>query len=575
MIALLGSKDYSKLHKNLEALHRSLVTYEPSIIARKRSGDLDDPYELLDIEYDASPERINEAYKKLKAAKSPEALEKQLKKQGIGEKDRKKRLKEARLSWSFIQDAYETLKNPNERALVRKELKNKIAQESRHEQSSKVAFNALFDALTTAFYPHAILKEIRGLLEQYKPQELEKATKQIELEKKVAERAKQVTRVETTPRRPAAEKSPYDEFYQKMAYEPKPVYPSQPHTPVTQPEKGGGKESKEGNLLNDEKIKGKGPDKGGKKEEGKKDEGKKDDKGGKQPGKDGGKDGQKDGKESKEGKFDKKDVEKYAAFNAVKELLSDAAKKKEAIPGAGEGEQIVLEDILANFETNIKGTGTDDTGIRQLKQFADAMHFEPLFEALKKIAPDAKNPKLSGDKGTHDDLCAEWEKSIWKPYSYLIKRWHDGIYGHLGKLRVTKRYGTWNQAKAKAVSLNTPEATHEDLLNKKWKKPEAKGNAVNLAAVRDLVRGIEFYFSKISDSCEKLRGKRPDTGPVIPRAKPKPVAPRPTAPEPVSDEDDDDDSESDAASTDAAQARNDRTGSPRAGAIPRLGAQGA
>ena len=194
LVLLLATKEFESLHKHLEALHKALATYEPAIIARKRSGDVDDPYEMLGIEYEATPEQITQAYNKLKDTQSPEAVEKVL--SSLDEKDRKKRLKEARLTWGFIQSAYETLIDPKERAIARKELKNKIEEEARHERSSRSAFEKLFDALTTAFYPHGVLKDIKGLLEKHKPQELELAKKTLEAEKRASERAKQTVRIE-------------------------------------------------------------------------------------------------------------------------------------------------------------------------------------------------------------------------------------------------------------------------------------------------------------------------------------------------------------------------------------------
>ena len=509
LVILLASKDFVKLHKNLETLQKALATHEPSIIARKRGAiNDDDPYELLDVEYDATPERITQAYKKLKAAKSPEAMAKAFKKQGISEKDGKKRLKEARLSWSFIQDAYDTLQDPNERALVRKELKTKIDQEARHEQASKTAFNAVFDALTTAFYPHAVLKDIQALLEKYKPQELEKAKKQLEVEKKATERAKQVTssRIEATPHRPGAERAPYEEFYQKIGFEPRPTYPMpQPTGPASGEKAGPGRKDE--------------MEKGGAKPEGKKD-GKKEEK------KDEKKDGKGEKKEEKKeaGKIDKKDLEKYAALDAIERILKAAAKKTTITftNGAGVAAQLTFDAIITNLEADLRAATPQDDGIKQLKQYVDEVELDGLFEALKKLAPEPKKKVLSADQASHDDLSKEWVKRIWEPYNYLIETWYNGIYGHIGKLRAAKRLLPWNQPKAKIYKLDTAEPTHDLILSKKWKKSDPAGTPINLAAVRDLMLGTNLYYTAINQACAaQMKGKKPKPAPVV---KPTPAA---------------------------------------------------
>ena len=109
---LLASKEFDTLHRNLEALHKVLATHEPRIIAKKRTGDVDDPYEMLGIDYDAKPDQIKAAYTKLKKTQSPEAVQADLKKKKVSEKVAKKKVKEARLSWSFIQSAYDSLRIP-------------------------------------------------------------------------------------------------------------------------------------------------------------------------------------------------------------------------------------------------------------------------------------------------------------------------------------------------------------------------------------------------------------------------------------------------------------------------------
>ena len=480
LVLLLASKEFEKLHKNLETLHKALATHEPSIIARKRVGD-DDPYEILEIEYTATPEQITAAYKRLKNTKSPEAVKKILKEKGFTEKESKKKIKEARLTWRFIQEAYDLLNDPKERALIRKELKNKIDAEARNDRASRAAFDRLFDAFTTAFYPQGMLKDIRGLLEKHKPQELEAAKKELEKEKAAAERAKKVTRIETTPMRPAfGETQPYKEFYEKMAQESymRPQYPTPPSYAGAKP---AGEPSEKAGAAAE-----------GKKEEPKKKEGKKEEKEKKEE-----KGKEKEGEE----KIEKKELPKYAALDTVERILKGAKKSIKVKDEEGKEEELDLADILENFKTNIKSGGADEEGIQQLMLFATENQFEMLFEALKTLAPDEKN-KLN------EAFCGEWKKRIWTPYGALLEKWHEEIYGRLLGQRFVKKHGKWNEQKAKKYMLDKAEPDKTALSTKKWKAPKmASKKEINLGALRDITNGIHIYSQAINKEC-KL-GKAP------------------------------------------------------------------
>ncbi len=531
LVLLLASKEFERLHKNLEALHKALATSEPSILARQKTGDMDDPYEVLGISYDATPEQITQTYTKLKETQSPEAVEKALK--DVAEKDRKKTIKKARLTWSFIQNAYETLIDENQRALARKELKNKIEEEARHDRASRVAFDKIFNALTTAFYPNALLKDIKSLLEKHKPQELELAKKTLESEKKAAERAKQPVRIETTPIRGGMQEEPYAAFWQKMAQESymRPMYPTPPPSvspPAGPSESPGAKSAQKGKEKGTEKKKGKG-------KEGKKDEKK-------------GKEKAEKGKE----KVSLKDVPKFAALAELEKLLKEAKttlevadepKRRKPTPPTPSDEnkeeekadeaadeskeeqqepdkkpktrQIKYETIGINLAKDLRIAVTraapgPDESAKQTRRYYEENKLADITKALKKLAPGKEKPD--------SQLCKEWGEKIMKPYGKLLKGWHSTFYSPLSHLQLGKRHPT----KSILYNLNTPEPTDKDFFkkdedtkdgkkpeDKKMQKPDKKeptatqpaGPAINLAEVRDTLKAMNAYVENINKGC--------------------------------------------------------------------------
>ena len=520
---LLSSKEFSGLHNHLKSLQNALATYEPSIIARKRTGDVDDPYEMLGVEYDATPKQITEAYNALKATKSPEAVQKAL--ASLPEKERKKRIKEARLTWSFIQGAYETLKDPKERAIVRKELQEKISQEERNEKISRTAFDKLYSAFTTAFYPHAILRDIRALLEKHKPEELEHAKKVIEAEKKAESRARVPTRIEIAPVRMAQAEEPYAAFYQKMAQESylRPTYPTPSFAPVTP------QAAEQGAQV--------GGGKKGEKKEGKKEGEKKEGKEGKEGGKKAGK---------KEEKITEKDIPDITTINEIENLLKNMKdgvevpqedegkehKPKKGRGGKKEEENIVkLEVIARNLRQDVikpvvRGEGVSQAA-QQARQFFEENRLTDLAAALEKL-----------DKGPGKSLsgpaCKQWIDRIWNQYGAKLKKLQL-LYAPIG----FAQRGPIARTKAQLYKLNTPEPKPEDIFKKKKKdekeedkakkkkkpkapkaeeeKEEEEGElpGINLGEIRDTIKKIDAHFDNISSGCGKKGA--PPAKPIKPK----------------------------------------------------------
>lgn len=84
LLALLGSKEFVRLYNHLENIHTALFSYTPSIIPKKKIIiDEDDPYEVLDMSYDATDEEIKNHFEDLKKRNDPALLKKELTAQKI------------------------------------------------------------------------------------------------------------------------------------------------------------------------------------------------------------------------------------------------------------------------------------------------------------------------------------------------------------------------------------------------------------------------------------------------------------------------------------------------------------
>ncbi len=532
LLPYLTSKDFAKLYKNLETLHSTIATYEPGIAPQEAgTGDEEDPYELLGIPYTATEDEIKAAYNTLKAEKHPTAIEKQLKAEGISdERARKKRLKEARLTFSFIQDAYDSLKDPQQRAVVDRTLQDKIERANRLEKSSTAAFNKVLDALTTALYPHNILGDIHQLLEKHKPQELAQAKQQLEIEKKVYERSKQPIRVAQAPRAPSYHEGPYDPFYHHMAQEsyrtqhPRPYNNSfnkqEPFAQKPMSESTPAKPSKSS------KTKPKGKDKA------------KDEK-------------DKAAKASKKDKAAKqlsdKDAEKAALISSIEELLSGTSNTIEVAQAPTkannltddqqqdskpEVEKVELKHILANLDTALtsatpaiptrtpQANGAQQaqnmaqsnqaflkeiTALEQFKQFFEQNKLGELHDKLQKLAPGPQG-KLPAA------LQKMWKEHVYDRYKARIEEWHNQIYP---LLNLTERHNKGmkpiNKAKLTRWGLDKPEVQ----LWQKGKDQKDNGNkdqadkdipvddtavSGDLGLYRNYIKGIHEYFKNINQA---------------------------------------------------------------------------
>lgn len=176
MLEHLASKDFSKLYSDLKKFKESLEENISSFMVKEviSEEESEDPYEILGVPQNATQNEIEDAFKKLQQKRDPKILEEKLKNEGLSEKDISRQLKEAKLSFSLIETAYESLKNPKIRAQIDNELKTKQSPYKQVKEISKAAFNKILVSFSTAFYEDAILNQIQKLFEKYEPQALEK-----------------------------------------------------------------------------------------------------------------------------------------------------------------------------------------------------------------------------------------------------------------------------------------------------------------------------------------------------------------------------------------------------------------
>ncbi len=502
LINLLTSSEFMRLHSNLEAFHKALTTYEPSIIARKaRTLDEATPYEILQISEGATDDEIAAAYQALEETKNPKAIEAVLKEEGLDPQVLKKRLKDAKRSFALITQAYESLKDPEQRTILDAELSERRALEERNERSSLRAFDRLFNALSTAIYSDGIVRAIQQLLEKYKPQELAAAKAQLELEKKAYERSKQVVRVPQAPPRFGGHETGYEPFYQKMMQESyqRPYYQGgRPNGfgQFGQPQQGpqGGPQTGQG--VTPEKPGGK------KNATGTPEDKNKDDK-------------NKNETEAPDKATRKKEQDAQKALRKEAGLLTqlnDLLAKAQAIEGqlqngeeeeeeSEKSEQVlrgpagpkppaiktlmthISHDLSQNPHRGQPAAAEEPQKMgneRILEQlFNEGIQIASIAEKLKQFAPE-KNKLLS------TDAKKEWKKNVSDKYEPMVKGWYDSVYKTLKDLSTSPKAKDYNLAGA------DPDPLQE------LKKPgePAEGKA-NLGQLRHSINAVYEYFKKL------------------------------------------------------------------------------
>lgn len=182
----LLNKEFEKLKSNLESFHNTLLQNQD--LNLEEETEEDNPYHILGLNTGADLKEIEQAYNELKSLYDPEILKNNLTKENYSEKDVTKKLKRAKLTFSFIQNAYDSLKDPKEKNLIDKNLLEKEKIEKRLEKRSLEAFQKIKKNISNLLPD--ILKDIKNLFEKYKPEEIAKAKAYEEAEKKILAESK-------------------------------------------------------------------------------------------------------------------------------------------------------------------------------------------------------------------------------------------------------------------------------------------------------------------------------------------------------------------------------------------------
>lgn len=444
----LMTQDFTKLYNNLEKLRSSLMAYEPLLsIDELAEIDEDDPYELLGIPYNATDDEIELAFDYLQSQKSPEAVTLILDQNNIQGKERKNILTDARLSFSFIRQAYEILKDPQERAIVDKLLKDKINKSKKNSQKINNAINKINNVIYTALTVDDISGEIKKLLKKYEPQQLEAAKRQGEREQKALERSKTTKAIAPSMRQLPSNESQYDAFWQSVSQEKhaKDYYRPSYGDSFRSAHAGGSAPTSHAPAAGADKGAKDGAKDAGKKEDKKEEKSKDGDKDGKGDSKDKGAKGDASKAESK--KLDEKDrddllsnlisLEKLLENTKDEVEISDVSikRKKEIsdkfapgdikanldnIDGEPKAEKVHISEILKNLDKYMTAqptrSGPAQESFSHFKQFAKD---NKIIEIKKELEALKKKLKSNIEDG---NLKKRWTEKIFNKYGYRIEK---------------------------------------------------------------------------------------------------------------------------------------------------------
>jgi curved DNA-binding protein CbpA len=174
LLKYVADPQQDTLYKALERLNKNLQEYEPLLnpVDYESLDEIDDPYQELNIRYTASQKDIDDAYERIKKTYGPDAVKEQLTNKNAPDHIIQKRVNQAYLSFAPIQDAYERLKNPAERAVTDKELKNSIQSAQGSDMRSMQVMGAITQTLNNALFGEQILENTKGVLKKYEPEAL-------------------------------------------------------------------------------------------------------------------------------------------------------------------------------------------------------------------------------------------------------------------------------------------------------------------------------------------------------------------------------------------------------------------
>jgi hypothetical protein len=479
-VARLFDKQFEPLRKNLEALLKALKAINTQLSADTSIIEsIDDPYFILNVADTATTEEVTAAYETLKAMNDPEKIRESAQADGLSESDIKKLIKQSKINFSTIQDAYDKLNDPE----LRDEVDHERADIIDHLQQTRQALSGLVKQFVRKFEEFAqekqLMVQIEEFMKKYEPYE---ASQRKSMQKAEEERIKEIKALSAA--RPVM--SPGFVFEPRVKYgTPKPSFdggfpsytpPSFPSTPSEKP----GIPSK--------------PEEDKTKRDGKKpgDKGKKDDKDKKDKDKDK-KDKDKDKKKGDGKKPGKSDTKAPKGWDLdLAQNMQGAVKKFE--PSFKELTKLNAEQKLTDLQPymhDLMATTADDVHDTTVNEIIEKGKLEDLQEFLSKTKD--KLPKDLSKKGALDPQIIKGYQVAWDPfykqYGKTIKKLGELTKAlvspsdtslPLNPTRVAKHIGTLDTPKpfaklyniTKSIAENTEkiqETLHPEL---KKKKPE-------------------------------------------------------------------------------------------------------
>jgi hypothetical protein len=193
----LVSTKQTHIIESLEQFIKDVTPYTTTIhdLIEPSDSDTDDelnPYKILNVSMKATTAQIKQAYKKLENTMSPDSLKKTAAYKKLSAHEQKHALKQAKLNFATIQDAYKQL--IEERAQVDRAL---ISAESIDQLEN--ILNIISKPLSTIFYQQQLLTLLTNYFKAYEPELLEQKKKNLaEAKKRFAEQNKAATVKGTT-----------------------------------------------------------------------------------------------------------------------------------------------------------------------------------------------------------------------------------------------------------------------------------------------------------------------------------------------------------------------------------------
>ncbi|MBA3953763.1 hypothetical protein H0X48_00380 [Candidatus Dependentiae bacterium] len=515
LLTYITSKEFSKLYKNLEILAQVAATNEPLIKLREPSKlSEENPYDTLGLFSTATQDEIDLAFQTLKQTNSPDTIERRLNKPTISKQDRHKKVTEAKLKFSFIQDAYDRLKEPKQRALTDRLLRENRGGDKQRIETAHKAFSQIIDQLSTAFYSQKVLGDIEQLIKQHQPKELEIKKAQDALEQQAAKRLAQPVKIDTRGMQSRGQKDEFSDFYNQVRQDaarslyapqqaPRDLRNGSDNNPFGD-NKSSGQDSKQ------EGGKSTGQGKAGKPEgKEKKDENKKDTKEKDAPQRPGSGSGAKAPKMSdkEEGKLETT-IEQLAkniagikdAFDSEGKLITSTAADSDSNGFMRSPSKITsLISAAKNAENYFtKPTTRDSTqSAQEVLQPIDAFILQPDFKDmlsnLNKIGSQVNKIK---DNGALKKL---WKEKVFDPHGHKIISWHTTLHTALSKqARSLNRKPPFNAEKAKTYGLDKPEVDLKKPAASRQKESQKEAASRSFVIARDWPREAHYYFDTIS-----------------------------------------------------------------------------